>query len=83
MIKEIRTTIFYIPIILSKNSCFFLLDFLERNMVKKPMVFWYLEESTFNAIDILSCNSVRFLIFEQLFYKILYDDEIATTYLLL
>jgi hypothetical protein len=47
------------------------------------MVFWYLEESTFNAIDILSCNSVRFLIFEQIFYKIFYDNEIATFYLLL
>ena len=83
MIKKIRTTIFYIPIILSKNSCSLLLDFLERNTVKKPMVFWYLEESTFNAIDILSCNSVRFLIFEQIFYKIFYDNEIATTIRLL
>lgn len=50
MIKEIRTTIFYIPIILSKNSCSFSLDFLERNTVKNPMVFWYFEESTFYAM---------------------------------
>jgi hypothetical protein len=44
MIKEIRTTIFYIPIILSKNSCSFLLDFLERNTVKKQWFFGILKK---------------------------------------
>lgn len=58
---------------------------LERNMVKKLMLFWLsFEESIFDAIDILClANSVRFLIFEQKFYKISYNSVIATTILLL
>jgi hypothetical protein len=49
------------------------------------MLFWLsFEESIFDAIDILClADSVRFLIFEQKFYKIFYKSVIATTILLL